>query len=188
MSQDIHLLDQALHHTTRLLGNVTPAQYGQPTPCDDFDVRALANHLIAGNPYYVALAQGGAPDFSLFAQDHIGDRQPCDVYAQGAKTVLAAWRTAGALDRRMPLPDGGLGPRVADIQLLEAVLHGWDLATATGQDRTGDPDAVHAVQERWYGNWPDEVRGRNGLFASPEPAPDGAPALDRIAAYFGRSV
>ncbi|WP_052229730.1 TIGR03086 family metal-binding protein [Streptomyces sp. CT34] len=188
MTHDIDLLGKALHHTTRLLSNVTPAQYGQPTPCDDFDVRALANHLTAGNPYYATLAQGGAPDFSLFAQDHIGDRQPGDVYAQGARTVLAAWRVDGALDRHMPLPGGGLGPRIADIQLLESVLHGWDLATATGQDRTGDPDAVHAVRERWYGNWPDEIRAQTGLFAPSEPAPDDAPALDRIAAYFGRTT
>ncbi|GHG78746.1 hypothetical protein [Streptomyces griseocarneus] len=100
---------------------------------------------MAGNPYYVILAQGGAPDFSLFAQDHIGERQPGEVYAEGAKEVLAAWQTQGALERRMPLPGGGLGPRLPDLHLLEAVLHGWGLATATGQDRVGDPGAVEAV-------------------------------------------
>ncbi|AJT69813.1 hypothetical protein T261_8218 [Streptomyces lydicus] len=82
MSQDIQLLEKALNHTTQLLSNVTPDQYGQPTPCDDFDVRGLANHLVAGNPYYVILAQGGGPDFSLFAQDRIGDQQPGDAYAK----------------------------------------------------------------------------------------------------------
>lgn len=53
----------------------------------------------------------------------------------------------------MPLPGGGAGPRLADLHLLEAVLHGWDLATATGQDRA-DPDAVEAVLRTWYGNHP----------------------------------
>ncbi|TDU05527.1 uncharacterized protein (TIGR03086 family) [Streptomyces sp. 846.5] len=149
MSEDIELLEKALAHTTGLLSNVTPEQYGNSTPCDDFDVRALANHLVAGNPYYVTLAQGGGPDFSLFAQDQIGDEQPGDVYARGAKDVLTAWGADGALQRQMPLPGGGMGPRIVDLQMLEAVLHGWDLATTTGQDRTGDPKTVQAAMQGW---------------------------------------
>ncbi len=109
------------------------------------------------------------------------------MYAQGAKEVPAAWQGEGALDRRMPLPGGGLGPRIADLHLLETVLHGWDLATATGQDRTGDPDAVQAALQGWYGNHPDEIRARNGMFGPSRPASDDAPALDRLAAYFGRT-
>ncbi|MFC9293726.1 TIGR03086 family metal-binding protein [Streptomyces sp. NPDC057011] len=188
MSQTIVLLEKALNHTTGLLSGVTPDQYGRPTPCADFDVRALANHLVAGNLYYVTLAEGGGPDFSLFARDQIGDRQPGDVYARGAKEVLAAWQAEGALERQMPLPGGGLGPRIADLHLLEAVLHSWDLATATGQDRSGDPDAVRAAVRGWYGNYPDEIRAATGMFAPSQPAPDDAPALDRLAAYFGRTV
>lgn len=185
---EIVLLEKALNHTAWLLSNVTPNQYSRPTPCEDFDVRALANHLLAGNPYYVTLAQGGGPDFSLFAQDQIGDQQPGDVYAQGAKEVLAAWQSEGALGRQMPLPGGGLGPRIVDLHLLEAVLHGWDLAAATGQDRTGDPDAVQAAFAGWYGNYPDEIRAATGMFAPSQPAADDAPAADRLAAYFGRTV
>ncbi|MFE2527663.1 hypothetical protein ACFXEL_25860 [Streptomyces sp. NPDC059382] len=45
----------------------------------------------------------------------------------------------------MPLPGGGTGPRIADLHLPEAVLHGWDLATATDRDRTGDLEAVRAA-------------------------------------------
>ncbi|MFD9030875.1 TIGR03086 family metal-binding protein [Streptomyces sp. NPDC059567] len=188
MFQDIQLLEKALTHTTQLLGNVTPDQYAWPTPCDDFDVRALANHLVAGNPYYVTLAQGGAPDFSLFAQDHIGERQAGEVYGEGAKEVLGAWQFEGALARQMPLPGGVPGPRLADLHLLEAVLHGWDLATATGQHRGGDADAVEAVFRTWYGNYPDEIRPQTGMFGPSKVAAQDAPALDRLAAYFGRTV
>lgn len=188
MTQDIQLLEKALTHTAQLLGNTTPGQYGLPTPCDDFDVRGLANHMVAGNPYYVTLAGGGAPDFGLFARDNIGERQPGEVYAEGAKAVLAAWQGEGALQRQMPLPGGGLGPRLADLHLLEAVLHGWDLATATGQDRAGDPDAVEAVYRTWYGNYPDAVRSEVGMFGPSKAAPEDAPVLDRLAAYFGRTV
>ncbi|MFC9815872.1 TIGR03086 family metal-binding protein [Streptomyces virginiae] len=165
-----------------------PDQYGQPTPCEGFDVQALANHLVAGNPYYVILAQGGGPDLSLFARDQIGDEQPGNVYARGAKEVLAAWQSEGALERHMPLPGAGLGPRIADLHLMEAALHGWDLPTATGQDRAGDPDAVRAATQIWYGNYPDEIRVPTGMFGPSRPVLDDAPALDRLAAYFGRAV
>ncbi|MDD9380855.1 TIGR03086 family metal-binding protein [Streptomyces sp. ZAF1911] len=185
---EIVLLEKALNHTAGLLGNVTPDQYGRPTPCEDFDVRALANHLLAGNPYYVTLAQGGGPDFSLFARDRIGDEQPGGVYARGVEEVLVAWHSEGALERQMPVPGGGTGPRIVDLHLLEAVLHSWDLATATGQDRTGDPDAVQAAFAGWYGNFPDEIRAATGMFGPSRTAPADAPMADRLAAYFGRTV
>ncbi|MFE0186584.1 TIGR03086 family metal-binding protein [Streptomyces sp. NPDC058989] len=111
-----------------------------------------------------------------------------DIELLGAKDVLAAWQTEGALERQMPLPGGGMGLRIAELHLLEAVLHGWDLATATGQDRAGDPDTVQAAHDRWYGNFPDEARAHTGMFAPSKPAPDDAPALDRLAAYFGRAT
>ncbi|MFF3085376.1 hypothetical protein ACFVRB_10040 [Streptomyces nojiriensis] len=90
--------------------------------------------------------------------------------------------------RRRSRLRGGAGTRLADLHLLEAVLHGWDLATATGQDRAGDPDTVEAVLRTWYGNHPDEIRSRTGLFGPSRTAPADAPALDRLAAYFGRTV
>ncbi|MEU9086254.1 hypothetical protein [Streptomyces sp. NPDC048357] len=49
----------------------------------------------------------------LFARDRTGDRHPGEVYAQGAKEVLAAWQGEGALDRRMPLPAAGDAPAPA---------------------------------------------------------------------------
>ncbi|WP_343234848.1 maleylpyruvate isomerase N-terminal domain-containing protein [Streptomyces sp. ICC4] len=114
---EIVLLEKALNHTTGLLGNVTPDQYGQPTPCEDFDVRSLANHLVAGNPYYVTLAQGGGPDFSLFARDQIGDEQPGDLLRtrrQGSARRLAGRRRPGAADaaarRRHGSSDRGPAP------------------------------------------------------------------------------
>ncbi|MBT2452746.1 hypothetical protein J7F03_38065 [Streptomyces sp. ISL-43] len=63
----------------------------------------------------------------------------------------------------MPLKGGGLGPRQADLHLLEAVLHGWGLTTATGQDRADDPDTVEAVFQSWCGNYPDFVLPHTGM-------------------------
>ncbi|GGU95881.1 hypothetical protein GCM10010211_73740 [Streptomyces albospinus] len=186
MALDIELLEKALNHTTQRLNNVTLDQYQQPTPCNDFDVRALANHLVVGNPYYITLAQGGAltspsSPRTRSAPSSLGRSTP------GARRMLSPPGGPRGMQRQMPLPDCGTGPRVADLHLLEAVLHRWELATATGQDRTGDPAALQAVHDRWYGD-SDEIRAHTGLFGPSKPAPDDAPALDPIAACFGRTV
>ncbi|MEU9941351.1 hypothetical protein [Streptomyces lavendulae] len=90
-----------------------------------------------------------------------------------------------------------------DIQLLEQALthtghtttsadagpaRSWDLATATGQDRTGDPHAVEAVPHTRYGNCPDAVRPGTGMFGPARSVPADAPASGRLAARFGRTV
>lgn len=80
-----------------------------------------------------------------------------------------------------PHPSGGEGPRLA-------VPHGWDLATATGQDRTGDQDAVEAAFGTWYGNCPDAIRSQTAMLGPSKAAPEDAPAPDRLAACFGRTV
>ncbi|MFF7503923.1 hypothetical protein ACFZBM_31510 [Streptomyces lavendulae] len=90
-----------------------------------------------------------------------------------------------------------------DIQLLEQALahtghtttsadagpaRSWDLATATGQDRTGAPHAVEAVLHTRYGNYPDAVLPGTGMFGPARSVPADAPASDRLAACFGRTV
>jgi len=84
----VHLHEQALDETARLVDGVRPDQMGLPTPCSDWDVRALLAHLVGGNARYAALArgeplrrgpaQGGGP-----AADLLGD-DPADAYRRSA--------------------------------------------------------------------------------------------------------
>ena len=85
----------------------------------------------------------------------------------------------------MPRPAAAGGPRVPGIRITELLGHGWDLARATGQ-RPQFPDEVAArglIQAR------DQLRSRSpGPFAPERPVADGAPVIDRLAAFLGRRV
>ncbi len=184
MEDEIALLDSAVRATTRVLRNIKPDQYGLPTPCPDWDVRTVMNHLVAGALYFTAPATGAKPDFAVWSQDHLGDGDPADRYAKVAGDAVAAWRAAGDLDRRANLPGGGTGPRYFDMLLLEEYLHGWDLAVATGQERTGAAAVAQTLYDRWHGKVPDVAR--DGRAFGPEaPCPPDAPVGDRLAAYLG---
>ncbi|MGH3344313.1 MAG: TIGR03086 family metal-binding protein [Carbonactinosporaceae bacterium] len=182
---DQMVIERAVSATGSVFRDVSPAQHGAPTPCEAWDVRALMNHVIAGNRYFAALARGEAGDTSVWQADHIGDVDPALVYEESAVAALDAWRLPGAVERVAPLPSGGQGPRLFDIHLADLIVHGWDLASATGQDRSLDPEVVQAVYDMWHGKLPPEIRGT--VFGTEvECAPD-APVADRLAAYLGRN-
>src|SRR5205823_6220110 len=126
-------------------------------------------------------------DFAMWAEDHLGDADPADAYAQTVAQALDAWRTPGAVQRSATLPSGAPGPRIVDMYLLEVFLHGWDLARATGQEKAPDDSVAQAVEEAWRGKVPDEIRASGRVFGPEvECAPD-APVADRVAAYLGRT-
>jgi uncharacterized protein (TIGR03086 family) len=184
---EINLLERAAAGTLRAVQEVRPDQYDAPTPCPGWDVRALLNHLLAGNEYFAALARGERPDPALWTSDHLADGDPAARYDASSKAAVEAWRSPGALDRVAPLPSGAPGPRLFDVYLMETAIHGWDLAKATGQPATLDDPVAQAVYDRWYGRVPDEVR-QGGRVVGPEveSSPD-APLTDRLLAYLGRT-
>jgi uncharacterized protein (TIGR03086 family) len=185
MDDETALLERAVKATTAVLRQVSADAYDRPTPCPDWTVRALVNHMVGGSRYFAASAAGEEPSFSLFAGEQPGDTEAATVYEDHGRAAVTAWRTPGATDRRATLPSGGEGPRVFDMHLLECHLHGWDLATALGVDRTLDPGVAQAAYEAWHGTVPPEVRGM--IFGPEVPVAPDAPIGDRLAAYLGRT-
>jgi uncharacterized protein (TIGR03086 family) len=79
------------------------------------------------------------------------------------------------------------GAVLVQLRVAELLVHGWDLARATGQDTDLDPELAEVVRTAWTTQLGD--RPRTLLpFDEPQPVPDDAPAADRLAAYLGRSV
>jgi len=184
----VHLHERALDETARLVDAVRPDQMGLPTPCSDWDVQALLAHLVGGNIRYAGVtrgepiqsgpARGGGPAAALLGDD------PAGAYRRSA--VDAAWRDPALLDRTFALPIGALPGRAAlTLHLVETVVHGWDVARATGQRPAFAPDVVRAAMQFTQAGAPGD-RPPGAAFAPPVPAADDLPEINRLAAFLGR--
>jgi uncharacterized protein (TIGR03086 family) len=172
----------ALRAVTGLVSAVDPDQFDGPTPCADWNVRALLDHLVWENLLWAGLADG-VPRTDL-AADHLGDDH-VEAFRSASEAALAAFERPGMLDQRYgPAP----GRRLVEQLLIEMLVHGWDLARATGQPHDLVPglaaSALPVVREV-FGSLP---RTAAGSFAEPQLLPADACALDHLAAYLGRTV
>jgi uncharacterized protein (TIGR03086 family) len=185
---DLSAMQRACATTERVVEGVRAEQYGLPTPCSEWDVRSLLNHvlgtlvlgeaLLADRPPEVAMGPGTLPE-----RDLVGD-DPVKAYRTLAEALLATAST-GTLERDHDTPLGTMpGPVLGGFTTLDIVVHGWDLAAATGQDAGIDPDLAGAVLDFARQGLIDGLRGSR---IGPEvPVPPDAPVVDRLVAYLGR--
>jgi len=172
---DVEVLARGLEQTALILGEVPEGRLADRTPCDDWTLSDLVDHVVLGTANFARSVRGEDVDWSA-PTPHVGAER-VDAFRAAAADLLAAWRAQGT--------DGAdIGP---DWQSAEMAVHTYDLAAALGRP-TADLDA--AVAERglafMQANLKPEVRGE--AFGPEQPAPDGADAYQRIAAFAGRSV
>jgi uncharacterized protein (TIGR03086 family) len=127
LSSPIDLLDAGFAWTGDRIAAVTPDQLGAPTPCTEFDLAQLLDHLMGGLRRF-ADAVDPAPQPWIPTGDHTG------AFAVVRERAMAAWRAADiGATYRIPLGDLP-GAVVANVNLTEVVVHGWDVGRATGED------------------------------------------------------
>ena len=140
---------QALEATGRIVSSIAADRWHAATPCAGWDARALVNHLVSGNLWAAELAAGGTIEGvgSRLDGDLLGD-DPAAAYADSAAAAAAAFGRPGALDAACAVSYGPVpGSVYAGHRFLDVLVHGWDLAAATGQDYTLDPELVQACQQ-----------------------------------------
>ncbi len=179
--------ERTLVWTGQRIAGVRPDDLGHPTPCTEWDVRALVAHIVAGIWYFKALAAGEpVEDLMRGLSDLVGD-DPFASYDQAGRAGLEAWRSEGALDRSYRLPMGERPGREAlAIHQADLLIHGWDLAEATHQDASMDPElAGFALEtERWFVQ--PEMRGPNRAYATALPDSTARDDEERLLALVGR--
>jgi uncharacterized protein (TIGR03086 family) len=179
-------MTDAADAAARTVANVRTGQLGGPTPCGDWDVRALLNHLILWTSYSLeARAQGGSVGEELTDKDFAAEPGFAAAYRAQLDRALAAWADPAAWERKLnvmgtPTPAAD----VAALNIAEMVLHGWDLAAATGQRYTVGDAATAAAANAAEAN-ADLFRQYKG-FAEPVEVPASASGLDRLLALSGR--
>ncbi|OBF47557.1 TIGR03086 family protein [Mycobacterium sp. 852002-50816_SCH5313054-b] len=159
---------------------VRPDQLGWPTPCSDWSVQQLIDHLVGGADYLLSAATGAEPVSPA-------GRAATD-YRDRVDRVLTALESPGAMERVCVSPLGFDWP-VSDAvagTFMDVLIHTWDLARATGQDERLDAGLVEACAAMFLPEMPR--RGREAGIIGPEVVPGaGASAQDRLLAAMGRA-
>jgi uncharacterized protein (TIGR03086 family) len=169
------------------LREVGTADWDRPTPCSEWDVRALVNHVVGANRRYTMLL-GDAPPSDVQAThqlDHLAD-DPVGRFDETSAEVIAAFRAPGAAERTVHHRIGDrTGRDLLAMKVLDVVVHTWDLARAIGADDRLDRGAVELA---WTG-LPLVLGAVPGTFAPPdaELAP-GAGPQDRLLHAVGRHL
>lgn len=177
------LLDAAAHQAVPVVRGVTDDRLGARTPCAEYDVRDLLNHLFHVVVSFQELAARRDVDFSS-TPDYLGEGGDWRArFAAETDALTAAWAAPGAdegVAGQMNLP----ARTVASLALTDLTIHPWDLARATGQDYAPDPAAVQElfVLAEQMGPMARESK----QFGEPVPVPEDAPPFDRLLAATGR--
>jgi uncharacterized protein (TIGR03086 family) len=184
----LEFLARARAQFERRLAAVPAADLERPTPCPDWNVGQLIEHVIRGDVMACALLRGASRDEALAAQAPPGfDRDAQRAFAAAADEVAALFAEPGAMEPTVHHPIGDvpasmlLGFRAGDY-----TYHAWDLARATDQDETMDADVVAALLSVALAS-ADRLKasGRFGGGASGSVGED-APAQARLLDIVGR--
>ena len=170
-----------------LVANVKPDQLGSATPCTEFDVKALANHMVGGLLMFDSAARGTSIDMEALTRDFVA-AGAADEYDKAASTLGEVLSQDDVLKGKWELPFGSMPGMIAiGIGIIEAVQHGWDLARATGQTVTFDSE-ITEIAMRTAKMMPVEQARNPRVFGPELPAPQGASLQDELAAFLGRTV
>ena len=169
----------------RVVAAVRADQLGDPTPCTGWTVRDVINHLTTGNLLFAAIVSDGPqPDRSA---DHLGDDHLA-AFRSSVSRLAEAFVKHDVLSGRYPTPMGeGPGALLVSMRFNELMVHGWDIAKATGQSTDLDPALAEEALAS-FERAPFLPRGEGKPFGEAKPVPDGATAADRLAAYLGREI
>jgi uncharacterized protein (TIGR03086 family) len=160
--------------------------WAAPTPCPDWDVRALVNHIVYEDLWTVPLMDGATIEEvgDRFDGDLLGT-DPLTVTRAAGDTATMAAASGIVAGRTVHLSFGDTPAEEYAYQLAaDHIIHGWDLAAAIGADRHIDPELVAACAA-WFAEREDLFRAAGAIGDRPD-GDVGDDPQDRLLAAFGR--
>jgi uncharacterized protein (TIGR03086 family) len=173
---------------TKLVEGVSADQMEDPTPCAEWDVRALINHFVGGATMFAAAFAGEAVEIDDNAPmpDMVGD-DPVGSFSRAVGEFMQAVDQPGAMDREIPLPFGVLpAPVVLQLLKFDLTVHAWDLAQATGQTYEPADDVVAEADAIAHQMVSAELRA-SGAFGPEISPPADATPMQKLIAFTGRT-
>ncbi len=191
MQDPVDLYQRAITRAKEVVAHIRQDQIDSPTPCTEWNVHAVINHLIGGAELTTAGLLGNAFEFapgtaeSSYIAETYADKLS-KAYQVESDAVLAAAGQSGALERVVPTIFGDMSMSQFLMAIAtDQLVHTWDLAKATGQDATLDPTLVAVVYPMLKSGFGE--MGRQGGFIGPEvPVSDSAGLQEKMLGYMGR--
>lgn len=163
-------------------------QLDAQTPCEEWTVKRLVDHLLFVQQMFASGPAGGtiAPPTGP-PPELVGD-DPAGQYEEARKATIHAYSQPGTLEGTVKGSSGDVpAMQVLGIAFCDQLIHGWDIAKATGQDATMPEDLAAVAWQLLDGRISDEARGPGKNFRAAVPVPDDASTQDKLVAYCGRT-
>ena len=169
---------------TSTVEGTAPAAWDNPAPPEGWVARDVVRHLVEWFPAFLQ----GTTGITLPGGPPVDD-DPAGAWRAQTEAVQALLDDPTVAEREHDFPHIGtmsLGQAIAMVYVGDVFLHRWDLARATGQDETLDPDEVAALYE---GMLPlDEMLRQSGQYGPKVDVPDDADVQTKLLAFIGRRV
>jgi uncharacterized protein (TIGR03086 family) len=187
----VAMLQRVVDATDQVVNGVKPDQLSAPTPCEEWTVKDILNHIAGGATYFAMSAEGEPVSDELMGKllgggDNLGD-DPKGAWSTAGKRAIAAFNLPGVMEKTVSLPFGDMPGAVAlNIAIFDVATHACDLAHATGQsvDDTDMLEGALAMGKQMDG---PAIR-QPGVIGDEQPAPADAPIDKRLLAFAGRKV
>jgi uncharacterized protein (TIGR03086 family) len=178
----IELYETTVAQARRVVIGVKPEQLHDPTPCSEWDVEALLNHLTRGAGFAIGLLSGEGQNVPVEPR-----ATAVETLDAGVAHVLQMARTPGVLESSYPSRRGEMsGADVVLGQFMDTLIHTWDLAKATGQDTALDPGLVAACYDDYKPR--EEGLRASTAFGSHVEVTEDADPQTKLLALFGREA
>ena len=186
----VAMLQRVVDQTTELVDATTEADLSKPTPCTEWTVRDLINHITGGSTMFAMSAESGSvPDDmvgQLMGGDNLGDDYK-GAFKTATTRAMAAFEQPGVLEKIVKLPFGEMPASIAlNIAIFDVATHACDIAKATGKS-VADQELMEQALEIGKQMIGPELRGP-GIFDEAQPSDDAASASDRLLAFAGRKI
>ncbi|MFJ8312781.1 MULTISPECIES: TIGR03086 family metal-binding protein [unclassified Streptomyces] len=186
MKNELRAMTECAAEAARIARGITPGQLTGPTPCAEWDVRGLVNHWVLYTSHgleHRALRKP-LPD-ELTARDFTADPDWARRYADRLDRAVAAWADPAVWEGEIDLGGSALpAVEIASMLVEELVMHGWDVARATGQELRISEESAAFVLRVVEGN--AELYRQYQGFADPVEPPATATTVERALAVSGR--